>query len=301
MRKLLSIALLVVLLATTASSALAQPVQCVDPADGLVHTPNVGLYFGGWAPYTFMGDDLEFAFFVQQTGGGPLIGNHPVDIYLWRPPTADVLGNKIWPLQAAYNVTLNDFWTCQHPGLLPTAGSFWREYPASEIRRQSYPDYQMTDGFGFYYAKFMLPRENTWYPCGYPCRWECNSFDAVNGFIFHSPVYLDYVYPDPVLRPFDPRWPLYFPLYWPWFWDYIADDWFLDTHPTLTVADVYPGDTVHPLVAVAWDAFWGAPLLIYPYEVDGYYWRTSDLEQNWPEDWPALCPEDLLFNDEPVQ
>ena len=75
-----------------------------------------------------------------------------VDAYLYRPLT---LGG--WPFAGG-----------------PTVGTWWWTGPDSSQRRQSLAAYQLTDEWGWYYAEFMFPRDNVWYPCGFPLQWQCN-------------------------------------------------------------------------------------------------------------------------------
>jgi len=166
-----------------------------------------------------------------------------VDIELYRPST--LLG---WPFDEG-----------------PYEGTGWLVIGASESRRQSYPAYQFADELGYYYAEFMFPRDNVWYPCGYPYRWACNFSHPDEGYVeFHSPVAqgrlgLGGYFESPLL------WPYYDSLYYDATGDF-EEAW----------NRANPMDTVHPLwvdVYVDGDLFYS-----WPNEVTGYYWKVSDLE-----------------------
>jgi hypothetical protein len=151
-----------------------------------------------------------------------------VDAYAYRPST---VGG--WPFAGG-----------------PTFGSWWWEGPASSQRRQSWPAYQMTDEWGFYYAEFMLPRDEVWYPCGFPLQWKCNYIvDAFGTIEWHSPYEMVYE-----CRPINPF--VVECLDWPWAVD--------------------PQDTVSPLQVWLIDQFGLA--LIFDFEVLGMYWKFSDFE-----------------------
>lgn len=192
--------------------------------------------------FFILGEQIEFAFFVIDPFGFP-IPDFPVDIRLYRPSTE--FG---WPLFQAQ-----------------TPGTGYLIVGESEMRRQSWPAYQATNEFGLYYAKFMLPRDNVWYPCGYPCRWECDFYDPfTDTWERHSPLVVVDLY-----KSFE-DW-LFAPLYWPW---------------------IAPADTVHPMEAWAfeggtWYVLGGG---VWELEIDGYFWKTSDLEVDYPADWPFICP-----------
>lgn len=156
--------------------------------------------------------------------GLPFIG---VDAYLYRPST---LGG--WPFATA-----------------PT-GTYWWPGPASEQRRQSWPTYQLTDSWGYYYAEFMFPRDEVWYPCGFPNNWKCNYvLDPFGTVEWHSPVLMDY--DCRFVNPFVVECQV-----WPWLGD--------------------PMDTVSPLEVYLIDQFGGGYII--PFEVLGMYWKYSDVE-----------------------
>lgn len=307
MRRLFLLLTVVVIMAMVAPAALADEPK--SPAD----QPIMG--YAAWEPlwwadnfdakWTILGTVQEYAFWVTQppnpvTGIRYLAPNHPVDVYLWRPSTIDDAGNVIWPLT----------------GVTPGASDWWTAEYSSMFRRQSWPKYATTNAIGFYYAKFMLPRDEVWYPCGYPCNWKCDNWDPITGLLeAHAPYWIETVYRLPLLsNPDSLFWPYYYPLYWPNL-GYFGELW-----PT---ADwwQWSGDTVHPLTAWPADgeflslmAFCDAidpdPLVIgdeyydcdvdgdledfdnlayYQYGIEGYYWKTTDLKMEWPNGWPYIC------------
>lgn len=223
-------------------------------------------YFGVapvWDPfefdpaYTILGSVWDFEFWLcdptSPAGTCVTVPNYPVNIWLYSP---DTTGG--WPLDMAQ-----------------TAGTWFLPIGSSPFRRQSWPSYQGTNEFGYYYSEFMLPRDEAWYPCSFPCKWKCNFIDPVTGTYYdHSPYTLIYVYREPV----GAIWDLLYPLYWPY-------------------ADPL-ADTVHPLEAYATEGLLEsfildpgrADLLDWEFEVQGYFWSTRDLEVEWPLDYPALCP-----------
>jgi hypothetical protein len=156
-----------------------------------------------------------------------------VDTYLYRQSTEEG-----WPWEGG-----------------PQYGTYFMPAPASEMRRQSWPTYQYTDQFGFYYVEFMLPRDEVWYPCSFPLKWKCNYQlpPMANGEVvpieYHSPAAM--VYECREIRPL-----VFECLDWPW-----AQD---------------PQDTVAPLEVWAIDEFGDAYYA--QAEVLGMYWKFSDLK-----------------------
>ena len=310
MRRLFTILAVVVILSTVAPAALAdnEP-NAPEQLSLLGYTAWEPLWWAdNFDPYaTILGEVWEYAFWMTTpphpvTGVRELAPFHPVDIWLWRPPTMDIFGNPVWPLNKV-------------PA--PAPGFWYLPEVSSSLRRQTWPAYAGTDEVGFYYAKFMIPRNaaDTWFPCGFPCRWECNYWDPMTGvWEIHAPNVIAPVYRIPLDDPNAIFWPYFYPLYWPdlgggFLWP--GPDW-----------DLWWGDTIHPLTA--WpiegefdsllafcDAIDPDPLVIgdefYDCDVDGngfdfdteayweyvafgYFWKTTDLEMNWPADWPLLCP-----------
>ncbi|MBN1137396.1 MAG: hypothetical protein JXM73_12475 [Anaerolineae bacterium] len=248
MKRLFTVFTVVFVMLMVASTAFAAtPPQ---KPDGLVEQ-SWQAFAPAWDPwefdpaYTILGSVWDFEFWLTDPGGF-LAPFTPVDIWLWAPSTTGG-----WPLAMAQ-----------------TAGTWFLPIGASEVRRQTWPTYQMTDSVGYYYSEFMLPRDEVWYPCSYPCKWKCNFWDPIQGIeIYHSPLVQVFVYRQPV----GSFWYLLYPLYWPWAGD--------------------PMDTVAPLTAWAFlgngvwveNAYW-------EFEIEGYYWTTRDLEVEWPADWPFICP-----------
>jgi len=174
-------------------------------------------------------------------GTGFLPGER-VDMYLYRPST--LAG---WPFAGG-----------------PYWGTWWWTGPDSEMRRQSWPAWQYADVFGTYYAEFMLPRDEVWYPCSYPYKWNCNYViypgDPFNPPIveWHSPAY---------------QGNFEFGLAWPWW------VWWMDPTDPMAWDLANPMDTVSPLEAyMIGETGYG---FIFSMEVDGYFWKWSDLEDGW--------------------
>lgn len=250
------VAVLVVALMVASPAFAANPPQKPDGVASQGYTA----FAPAWDPfefdpaYTILGTVWDFEFWMTDPDGF-LAPNMPVDVYLWRPPTVDILGNAVWPLAMAQ-----------------TAGTWFLPTVSSEVRRQSWPAFQGTNEVGYYYSEFMLPRDEVWYPCSYPCKWNCNFWDPIqNVAVYHSPALIVPIYRQPI----DEFWYLFYPLYWPY--------------------DLMPEDTVHPLTAWAFigDGPAGAGSWIenayWEFEIGGYFWSTRDLKMEWPADWPFIC------------
>jgi hypothetical protein len=198
----------------------------------------------GTASAQDVGDyDLAVLGEVWSYNYGGFLPGEPVDVYLWAPST--LLG---WPLAEG-----------------PYAGTWFMPIGESEVRRQSYPAYQAADEYGFYFAEFMFPRDEVWYPCSYPYKWNCNYVVSVFPDIvieFHSPVWQDDF-------EFGLAWPYFDSIY------YAATDDFLGAW-----ALANPMDTVAPMYAVTEGAVSGY-YIMEPYEVMGYFWKVSDLEDDF--------------------
>jgi hypothetical protein len=173
--------------------------------------------------------------------GNGFIPGERVDMYLFRPST-----EAGWPFAGG-----------------PNFGTYFAPMFESADRRQSYPAFQFADEFGGYFAEFMLPREETWYPCSYPYKWKCN-FVIFPG----SPLEL------PVVEWHSPvnQGNFEFPLIWPWY----------DTATLVNTGDIdmalaaaNPADTVAPLQAKMIGASGNG--FIFSWEVTGYFWKLSDL------------------------
>jgi hypothetical protein len=149
-----------------------------------------------------------------------------VDAYLYRPST--LAG---WPFAGG-----------------PVNGTYFMPIGDSEMRRQSYPAYQFTDQFGFYFAEFMLPRDEAWYPCSFPLKWKCNYQVAVGEIEYHSPVEMVFE-----CREIGPM--VLECLTWPWAGN--------------------PMDTVAPLELSVIDEFGFG--YVADMEVLGMFWKFSDI------------------------
>lgn len=167
-----------------------------------------------------------------------------VDVYLYRPST--LAG---WPFATG-----------------PWYGTWWMDADESDARRQSWPASQTADELGFYFAEFMLPRDEVWYPCSFPYKWNCNFAYYTDPFTdpvreFHSPVILNQE----------------LGLLWPW----VDSVYYANTGDFATAwAMANPQDTVAPMEA--W--FVGETGTgIFAMEVVGYYWKWSDF--NGPFEW----------------
>lgn len=180
-------------------------------------------------PVELGGDFIYFGF--------PFEPNEEVDVLFYRYST---LGG--WPTG----------WTLQN-------GTWWWTGPASEQRRQLAGT---ADELGFFYAEFMIPRDEAWFPCSYPFKWKCNTVlypgDPINDPIvdFHSPV---------SQGNFEAG------LVWPWYASWLTGQAAWDA--------ANPMDTVSPLeTCVVSDSGTGG---CFWWEVTGYFWKWTDLEDGW--------------------
>jgi hypothetical protein len=263
--KLFAVLSLVVLLSLVTTSVFAAEPQA--PAIG------TETLWGGW---WMLGEVAEFIVpaFDPITGdsiNGPFLLNWPVDVWLYRPDTAPFASR--FPAEWA---------------ALP--GPWWiKPEGESSLRRQSWPMYTGSDAFGWYYAKFMLPRENTWYPCGFPCRWECNYWSGPPLYVYdemHSPYELWFSYPDVETM-------TYWPLFWPWDMNWLEPgQGFVNPYyvPYGVGVDPLPWDTVHPMEIWITEGWGDTAMYILEVGMLGYQWKTSDPEvHRYYEDWPDLC------------
>jgi hypothetical protein len=151
-----------------------------------------------------------------------------VDVYMYRPST--LLG---WP------------WAFG-----PDWGTWWWTGGDSEMRRMSFAeDWLYADEFGWYYAEFMLPRDEVWFPCSFPLKWKCNYEILPGVYEFHSPYAMAYECEG------------IFCLDWPW--------------------AVAPYDTVSPVEVwmIGEYALSAAPspVYVFPFEILGMYWKFTDI------------------------
>jgi hypothetical protein len=152
-----------------------------------------------------------------------------VDAYMWRPST--LAG---WPLTQA-----------------PIMGTWWLPTDYSDYRRMSYAeDYFYADMFGGYYAEFMLPRDEVWFPCSYPLKWKCNFVTGPGVTEYHSPAAMAYECWWEGLN--------LVCLDWPW--------------------AVAPYDTISPVVIDIANFENPFPYgFEYELEIAGYFWKVSDI------------------------
>lgn len=230
MKRTLFLVVLVVMLLGTVSTAFAQEPQRVDMQPPDVRLGDIGIFY------------FDFD-----------IPGIRVDAYLYRPATAVWDPSELawlelgWPFEGG--PTYGTWWWT--PTTLP-ANPLAVTFNDSDQRRQSWPTYQYTDLFGFYYAEFMFPRDEVWFPCSFPLKWKCNYVvDAFGTIEWHSPV--DMVYE---CRALDPNFAVFECLQWPWAVD--------------------PQDTISPLEVYLVDEY-GFGFII-PFEVTGMYWKFSDFE-----------------------
>jgi hypothetical protein len=153
-----------------------------------------------------------------------------VDAYMTRPST--MLG---WPLTQA-----------------PIMGTWWLTMGPSEQRRMSYAeDYFYANWWGGYYAEFMLPRDEVWFPCDWPLQWQCNYLVDPFTIEYHSPAAM--AYECQFIDPFN-----LICLDWPW--------------------AVAPYDTISPVVIDIFNTEapfpWGVQ---YELEIAGMFWKFSDI------------------------
>jgi hypothetical protein len=191
----------------------------------------------------------------------PLLGGDP-DCFDWVPgERVDGYMTRLstiagWPLSQA-----------------PIMGDWWWLGGASEQRRMTYEFsgdmWKYANEYGGYYAEFMLPRDEVWFPCSYPYKWQCNYQVSANTYAVHSPAVMAYecVIEGVTLVCLD----------WPWYFD-----------NGVTVVPADPYDTISPVVI---DIFNSEAPFPYGYEFEleiaGYFWKWSDLEGPW---YPVIFP-----------
>jgi hypothetical protein len=274
MRKLYAVIALAVLIALVPASAFADTPQAPAPVRN-----DATQFVQGFD--ILLGDYLIVAVPIQDPVTGFFLLNWPVGGYLYRPPTGGYPGGLPADQYAWY-----------FPGAFADATQWIVGSADSPLRRQTGHTY--TDGFGYFYAFFMFPRDEAWYPCSYPCKWKCNFYNYQTGLYteMHSPAAITFQYNAPNLAT-ALWWMSHEPLFWPW--DMLWVDPFLGyVNPYLipydpTVTDASPFDTVHPL------EFWVVEEVSYyaSYVVEnkvwGYVWKNTDLQVQYPEDWPYIC------------
>jgi hypothetical protein len=154
---------------------------------------------------------------------GGFVPGERVDTYMYRPSTE--FG---WPWPFG-----------------PDCGTWWWTGPASLPRRQSWPNWQYADMFGYYFTMFMLPRDEVWYPCSFPLKWKCNYVIDPWTTEYHSPA----------TQPFGPN-------YW---WPYPVNP--MDTVQPVEVWLCNQASQCNSTDPLDW-----APVWIVPFEITGYYW-----------------------------
>jgi hypothetical protein len=247
MRRVLFAVVMVAALLVPASSAFAQDGIC--PYDG----PQAD----GW----WLLGEIWWTPDWLAAPTDPLLGGDP-DCWSWFPgERVDGYMTRLstiggWPLLQA-----------------PIMGDWWVTLPASEQRRMTYEFegdmWKYANDWGGYYAQFMLPRDEVWFPCSYPYKWKCNYQVNINTFEFHSPAAMAY---ECVLQGL-----ALVCLDWPWYFD-----------DGVTVTQAAPYDTISPVVIDIWN-----PDVPFPFgyefelEIAGYFWKWTDLKDPW---YPVICP-----------
>lgn len=266
MRKLYALIALAVMIALVPASAFAD--NAPAKSDATVIAPGFDL---------LLGDYIITALPIQDPVTGFFLTNWPVGGYLYRPPTAGGAA---------------DAYPWYFPGNFADPTQWIKAEGDSPLRRQT--GHTLTDGFGYFYSFFMVPRDEAWYPCSYPCKWKCNYFDPLQGLYteMHSPAAMVFQYNAPN---FDTAywWMTHYPLFWPWdmLWVdtylgyvnpyYIPYDW--------TVVDASPFDTVHPMELWIVEEVGYYASYIFENKVWGYTWKNTDLVVEYPADWPYIC------------
>jgi hypothetical protein len=286
--KLFAVLSLIVLVSLLVPAAFA-----AEPAEPAVGTEKY------WFDWTWLGEIWEiwvpaFDPVVGNSITGPFLKNYPVDIWLYRPDTDPFV--PLFPAQWA---------------ALP--GPWWiKEEGESGLRRQTWPNQSMSTVTGTYYAKFMLPRDEVWYPCGFPCRWQCNVYTGAPVELwtgFHSPRLVEAIYPDDTLVGLPADYTKeHFPLFWPWdldWWDVglgwinpygPPDDYDFYDYPI--GMDATPFDTVHPMELWIVDGINMTAMYRLEAGILGYQWKISDPEMgSYYGDWPYLCGDPYEWPD----
>jgi hypothetical protein len=264
------LALLVTLVPSAAFAAKPPAVEGINATEATITEPGMDL---------LLGDVLYFFLVTFDPVTGDYLYNWPVGIYLYRP---DTYGGYTWTFPANFFDATD-----------------WIAYDfESPVRRQTWPTYARSDSHANYYAKMMVPRDEAWFPCSYPCKWKCNVFDPYSGWVeFHSPKALGFTYPYGADSAY---YMTHYPLFWPWdiMWNdpymgfvnyygpYPWYDWYWYDY---TVLDASPFDTVHPLWIYAVDDVGKWIMYSWENKVWGYWWRPSDLKVGYPEEWPFIC------------
>jgi hypothetical protein len=271
MRKLFAILSVVVMLSMIAPTVFAEPTS----VDATI------VEFGGAGQLgTIFADAIPA---LDPVTGEIYPPGWPVEAYLYRPDT--MLGYTPW-FPAEWN-----------PATEYIAPAF-----ESELRRQTWPRNAVVAPDGFFYFAFLMPRDRAWYPCGFPCSWQCNYYDPIlDAWEFHSPQAMTFVYRDPYMMD-------HLPLFWPWDLDWFdtllgtvnpyGPPPFYEYYDYPITQDATPFDTVHPVELWVVDEVSDFALRIYELKVQGYRWRWSDLTvSDYVLDWPFICGGAYEFPD----
>lgn len=278
-RKMLIVLALVALLVMPASAAFAEPDQPAAVDITIVWSPGEASLgdLVGVAGFTF--DPI-----LSTPEQLVVTAYAPYESWLYRPDT--VYGRDG---VAGFDPRFPALWDLENEYIKP----YWQ----SSLRRQEEGS-GVSNAFGMFQTKFMLPRNaaETWYPCGFPCQWQCNYYEPLVGWEFHSPLgvayYIDettviralpWRYPAYVDRPYWPS-PLevmtYYPLFWPWAgYDYGQDP-----------AEAYQWDTVHPVEWWLVDPIHGYAMYIAEIKIVSTDWQPSDTRAgDYLAEWPYIC------------
>jgi hypothetical protein len=241
MRRVLFVSVVLALLLGTAGTAFAQKNGC------------------GEEP-TYPDAQLGEIWWFVATGYDPF---ERVDVHLYRPST---LGYE-WPWQCPVDdaEVVDDG---------PYYGDFFASAPATDPTefRQTFPAWRYANNYGAYYGEFMLPREDTWYPCDWPFQWKCNWvwFPGVPDLLHPVPPDIEWHSPADQGN-------FEFPLIWPWYDEWVL--WITDGDLLAAFGAANPMDTVAPLEAIVYSANhdpWRVR-----WEITGYYWKWTDLNDGW--------------------
>lgn len=154
MRRVLYAVLLLALLIPV-GSAFAEPQVVEQIPDGQWILGEIW-----WTPDNLYGADIWEPF-------------ERVDAYLTRPAAVYPDG---WPFA----------WGPE--GIWMDVEPWWWSGPQSQQRRMSYAeDWLYATEWGGYYAEFLLPRDEVWYPCSFPLKWKCDYEVAPNVWVYHAP------------------------------------------------------------------------------------------------------------------
>jgi hypothetical protein len=188
---------------------------------------------------------------VQQTPDGQWVLGE-----VWTTPD-DLFGMPIWEPFERVDAFMTrpaasypDGWPFEWGpvGFWEDVDPWWWSGPQSAQRRMSYAeDWFFASEWGGYYAEFLLPRDEVWYPCDWPLQWKCDYEIAAGVWEVHSPQ-LVIVEPDPA----DPWGGEIFFLNWP------------------------PFDTISPVVIDIQDAEKELGVQ-YQLEIIGYTYYASDI------------------------